>query len=174
MIPTGSPCLRKMGKHQLMTPSVGIPSVSSSAPQPRQDSLSKTKDLKDDVTLFSKLYIAAQDRESDLGNFFQHENHPYPLSLSDRGTLRTGTKSDLLSCLVPVPRPIPVVPEVASTSDSPGAAGTSDTPGADDETLDPCDFDDLDIDVNDRVDVLEVSPDVLESLSDIPQLLLIL
>ena len=137
-------------------------------PTTKTRQLSKTKDLKDDVTLFSKLYIAAQDRESDLGNFFQHENHPYPPSLSDRGTLRTGTKSDLLSCLVPVPRPIPVVPEVASTSDSPGAAGTSDTPGADDETLDPCDFDDLDIDLNDRVDVLEVSPDVLESLSDIP------
>ena len=79
-----------------------------------------------------------------------------------------------MSCLVPVPRPISLVPEVASTSDSPGAAGTSDTPGADDETLDPCDFDDLDIDLNDRVDVLEVSPEYWSHYLTFPQLLLIL
>ena len=130
---------------------------------------SKTKDLKDDVSLFSKLYIAAQDRESDLGNFFQHENHPYPPSLSDRGTLRAGTKSDLLSCLIKsCPRPVPVVPHAASTSHNPGAVGISDSPGVDNDTLDPYDFDDLDIDLNDRIDVYEVPSDILESQSDTP------
>ena len=41
--------------------------------------------------------------------------------------------------------------KVASTSDSPGAIGTIDTPRADDDTLDPCDFDGLDTNVNYRV-----------------------
>ena len=33
------------------------------------------------------------------GAFFKHENHPYPSSLSDRGKLRLGKKSDLLGVL---------------------------------------------------------------------------
>ena len=36
----------------------------------------RSKELKSDVSLFSRLYIVAQNRESDLGVFFQHENHP--------------------------------------------------------------------------------------------------
>ena len=55
--------------------------------------------LKDDVALFSRLYIFMQHREGDMSAFFKHENHPYPPSLSDRGKLRLGKKSDLLIVL---------------------------------------------------------------------------
>ena len=50
-----------------------------------------------DVSLFSKLYIASQVRESDINKFFEHENHKFPISLSTNGTLRDSHKSDLLS-----------------------------------------------------------------------------
>ena len=62
-------------------------------------SLFKTTTLKKDCQLFSRLYIACQSRESDLEQFFAHENQPVPPSLSCSGRLRIGTKSDLLSCL---------------------------------------------------------------------------
>ena len=64
---------------------------------------SKTKQtitsLKSDCTLFLRLYIATQTRDGDLDNFFKHENHAYPPSLSLLGKLRFGTKSDLVDCL---------------------------------------------------------------------------
>ena len=49
--------------------------------------------------LFLQLYIGCQVRQGDMQNFFAHENHLYPPSLSDMGQLRQGTKSDLLDCL---------------------------------------------------------------------------
>ena len=52
-----------------------------------------------DCELFSRLYIACQSRDGNLDDFFKHENHPYPPSLSVNGDLRYGTKSDLLDCL---------------------------------------------------------------------------
>ena len=52
-----------------------------------------------DCELFSRLYIACQTRNGDLDEFFKHENQAYPPSISDRGNLRFGTKSDLLICL---------------------------------------------------------------------------
>ena len=55
--------------------------------------------LKNNCSLFSRLYIASQVRNGDLDEFFQHENQPCPPSLSQMGVLRGGTKSDLLSCL---------------------------------------------------------------------------
>jgi hypothetical protein len=51
--------------------------------------------LKDDVTLSPECTY----REGDIGTFFQHENHLYPASLSVKGKLRLGNKSDLLSVL---------------------------------------------------------------------------
>ena len=64
---------------------------------------SKTKQttapLNSDCTLFSRFYIACQTRDGDLDNFFKHENHAYPPSLSMLGKLRFGTKSDLVQCL---------------------------------------------------------------------------
>ena len=55
--------------------------------------------LKTNCTLFGRLYIACQTREGNLDNFLEHENQPYPPSLSDMGILRQGTKSDLVDCL---------------------------------------------------------------------------
>ena len=55
--------------------------------------------LKNDVALFSRLYIACQLRDGNLEDFFRYENQACPPSLSQLGKLRLGTKSDLLHCL---------------------------------------------------------------------------
>ena len=56
--------------------------------------------LKSDCNLFSHLYIASKYRDGDLENFFSHENHPWPPSLSEHGKLHLPTKkSDLLTLL---------------------------------------------------------------------------
>ena len=55
--------------------------------------------LKSDRNLFSRLYVASQFRDGNLGEFFSHENQPCPPSLSDRGKLKLGTKSDIVRCL---------------------------------------------------------------------------
>lgn len=56
--------------------------------------------LQNNVTLFAQLYIAMQNRQSDLEEFFSHEVQSYPPSLSEFGNLRLPTaKSDLLACL---------------------------------------------------------------------------
>ena len=55
--------------------------------------------LKDDCSLFARLYIACQSREGDLQDFFRHENQPWPPSLSQHGNLKQGNKADLISCL---------------------------------------------------------------------------
>lgn len=55
--------------------------------------------MKNDCSLFSRLYIAAQIRDGDLDEFFEHENQACPPALSQLGKLRAGTKSDLVGCL---------------------------------------------------------------------------
>lgn len=55
--------------------------------------------IKSDRSQFSRLYIANQQREGDLEEFFRHENLQYPPSLSEFGNLRLAKKSDLLPCL---------------------------------------------------------------------------
>ena len=55
--------------------------------------------LRNDASLFGRLYIANHKRDGDPAVFFAHENQMYPPSLSDSGKLRQGTKSDLLKCL---------------------------------------------------------------------------
>ena len=55
--------------------------------------------LKNNYSLFSRLYIASQVHNGDLDEFFQHLNQPCLPSLSQMGVLRGGTKSDLLNCL---------------------------------------------------------------------------
>ena len=55
--------------------------------------------LKNEASLFSRLYISCQNRDSDLNQFFKHENQSFPPSLSSYGQLRQGKKSDLLGCL---------------------------------------------------------------------------
>ena len=49
--------------------------------------------------MFSRLYVSCHVRDGDLEGFFGHQNQSFPLSLSQYGNLRSGTKSDLLSCL---------------------------------------------------------------------------
>ena len=51
------------------------------------------------MNLFSRLYIAGQTRESDMENFFAHENHPWPPSLATNGIMHSTCKSDLIECL---------------------------------------------------------------------------
>lgn len=55
--------------------------------------------LKQNCSLFSRLYVSCQVRDGDLETFFCHENQSFPPSLSQFGKLRSATKSDLLSCL---------------------------------------------------------------------------
>ena len=55
--------------------------------------------LKEDCSLFSRLYIACQIRDGNLEDFFKYENQPWPPSLSQLGQLRGGQKADLLKCL---------------------------------------------------------------------------
>ena len=49
--------------------------------------------------MFAQLYVSCQVRGGDLHNFFFHENHRYPPSLSQYGILLSGTKSSLVDRL---------------------------------------------------------------------------
>lgn len=70
---------------------------------PKKKSVSKDKAkiavLKNDCSLFSRLYIACQVRDGNLDDFFKYENQPWPPSLSQNGQLRGGQKADLVKCL---------------------------------------------------------------------------
>ena len=71
-------------------------------PSPRVVTKSKQKvaSLKSDCNLFSHLYIASKFRDNNLEDFFSHENHPWPPSLSENGKLHLPSKkADLLSHL---------------------------------------------------------------------------
>ena len=64
--------------------------------KPRQKILSLNSERK----LYANLYVACQSREGDLDNFFSHENHAFPIAISEYGKLRKATsKSDFLECL---------------------------------------------------------------------------
>jgi hypothetical protein len=69
-------------------------------------------DLKVDRDLMSRLYISCQTRATNLDEFFMHENHPYPPSLSDHGKLRASNKSDLVPCLEDFVTPVSDPPAV--------------------------------------------------------------
>ena len=55
--------------------------------------------LRNDCSLFSRLYIASEVRNGNLDEFFEHENQAYPPELTQNGKLRSGSKSDLVGCL---------------------------------------------------------------------------
>ena len=55
--------------------------------------------LRNDCSLFSWLHVASQVRNENLDEFFEHENQSYPPALTKNGTLRSGSKSDLVRCL---------------------------------------------------------------------------
>ena len=69
-----------------------------SRPPVREKSRKKQQmsSLKNDCSVFSRLYIASHIHYGDLVEFFQRENQACPPSLSQMGGLRTGTKSDLM------------------------------------------------------------------------------
>ena len=52
--------------------------------------------FKQDCSLYASLYVACQTRECDLDEFFSHENHSYPPSLSQYGRVRQTAKSDCI------------------------------------------------------------------------------
>ncbi len=51
--------------------------------------------LKNNCSLFSRLYIASQTRNGDLDDFFSHENQACPPVLAKNGSIR----EELLHCL---------------------------------------------------------------------------
>ena len=56
--------------------------------------------LQNNVSLFAQLCVAMQNCGCDLRDFFAHEVHPFPPSISEYGILRLpSAKSDLLKCL---------------------------------------------------------------------------
>ena len=61
--------------------------------------------LKEECTLFSRLYIASQNHDGDLEESFKFENQPWPRSISHRGHLREGQKEDLVKSLKAVATP---------------------------------------------------------------------
>lgn len=61
----------------------------------------KAKMLRSDYGLFVDLLLSYQNRHGDLDEFFRHENHSCPPSLTDGGKIRiTASKSDLVPCLL--------------------------------------------------------------------------
>ena len=53
-----------------------------------------------DRRLYVNLQVACQSRDGDLDNFFAHENHSFPVAISEYGKLRKSTKkSGNLDCL---------------------------------------------------------------------------
>lgn len=55
--------------------------------------------MKDDCSVFSRLYIACQTRDGDLEDLFRNENQPWPPSLLYHGKQRHGNKAELVRCL---------------------------------------------------------------------------
>ena len=47
----------------------------------------KIADLYSERRLYAKLHVACQSREGDVDNFFAHENHAFPVSISEYGKL---------------------------------------------------------------------------------------
>lgn len=45
------------------------------------------------------MYIACQNRDGDLDNFFAHENQSWPPALAENNEMRLGSKADLLEPL---------------------------------------------------------------------------
>lgn len=60
----------------------------------------KIATLNSERRLYANLYVACQSREGHLDNFFSHENHAFPISISEYGKLRKATsKSDFIQSL---------------------------------------------------------------------------
>ena len=61
---------------------------------------SKVGILKHNTMLITQLFLSLQSRpDADMPDFFKFENQREPPALSDRNSLRAGTKSDILKCI---------------------------------------------------------------------------
>ena len=76
-----------------------LPLFSCPRPKAKTKQMGNISLLKDDVVLFSHLYIVMQHKVCDMSTFLSHKNHPFPPSLSHDGKLRFGKKSDLMNIL---------------------------------------------------------------------------
>ena len=61
---------------------------------------SQSKDLKIHVRLFSQMYISTQIRGGNMLEFLNHETLQYPPALAKGGEMWSGTKSDLVKCIL--------------------------------------------------------------------------
>ena len=59
----------------------------------------KAVSLKQEKNLYASMFVACQLRDCNLSEFFEHEKHSYPSSLSEYGKIQKTSKSDFLSCL---------------------------------------------------------------------------
>ena len=60
----------------------------------------ETTALKEQMQLYSSLYVGCRSRQANLDKFICHENHEYPPSLFDYGSTRKPTsKTDFFKCL---------------------------------------------------------------------------
>ena len=60
----------------------------------------KKTELTERIQLYSSLYVCCKSRQANPDEFFRHENHEYPLSLSDYGSIcKLTSKADFLKCL---------------------------------------------------------------------------
>ena len=57
------------------------------------------KSFKNQMDLFSHLYIRYKNRDGNIEEFFWFENQTYPSALSDSIGIQLGVKIDLLTCL---------------------------------------------------------------------------
>ena len=57
-------------------------------PKSKTKTDTRLKAARSDAALYSRLFIACQNRDGDLDKFFSHENQGAPPSLSDNGNLR--------------------------------------------------------------------------------------
>jgi len=55
--------------------------------------------MKNDLDLFTRLYISFQKRDGNLDEFFSYDKSSKSLALSHRDTLYLGSKGALLVCL---------------------------------------------------------------------------
>ena len=72
-----------------------MPSEEAKTPRSKLQVLS----LKSDCHLFSSLFITSQASEANYDDFFAHENHAYPVALSEYGKLRKTDKYLFVQCL---------------------------------------------------------------------------
>ena len=84
---------------------------------------------------------------TDIGTFIKHENHSYPPSLRASGTLRTGTKSDLMPCLI---KPL------AGQACTPAVPCDADSASVEGKFMEQIEFSDFDSEVDSKLNVLEV------------------